>query len=173
LPTRSRSPLAPSFRYFTTKEEVLFAKDAGKEAALAEFLASRPAGESSLEKLRAALLSWASDYEQDRPRMLRRAKVAIGTPSLSATSLAHWQAQEDIVLAALLAADPGADDGQTRFVVAVSFAALRVTIVGWLEGGGTGDLPALAAAALERLGRGLNPRQPGAAASGPLGRGPA
>jgi len=146
------------FRYFTSKEEVLFAKDAGKEADLVAFLATRPPNESTLEKLRAALLGWAADYEQDRPRMLQRAKVVIGTPSLNAAALAHWQAQEDAVLAALLAADPGADDGETRLVVAVSFAALRVTIKAWLAEGGTGHLPGLAAAALERLSRGLDRR---------------
>lgn len=151
------------FRYFASKEEVLFADDAGKDGDLAEFLAARPPGESSLEKLRAALLSWTVEYELDRPRLLRRAQVAIGTPSLNAVALAHWQAKEDVVLAALLAADPGADPGETRFVVAVTFAALRVTIKAWLADGGTGDLPGLAAAALERLSRGLDVAPPSTA----------
>src|ERR1700722_16558026 len=48
------------FRYFTSKEEVLFAKDARKEGELATFLTARPPGESVLEKLRAALLGWTS-----------------------------------------------------------------------------------------------------------------
>jgi AcrR family transcriptional regulator len=146
------------FRYFTSKEEVLFAKDAGKEGELAAFLAARPPGESALEKLRAALLGWTADYEQDRPRLLRRAQVVLGTPSLNATAIAHWQAQEDAVLDALMVADPGADPGETSLVVAVSFAAMRVTIKAWLADGGTGDLPSLAATALERLSRGLDRR---------------
>lgn len=163
------------FRYFANKEEVLFARDAGRECELVEFLAARPPGESSLDKLRAALLGWAAGYEQDRQRMLRRAKVAFGTPSLNAAGLAHWRAQEDVVAAALLAADPGSDAGETRLVVAVSFAALRITVEAWLADGGVGDLPALAAGALERLGRGLDrppQRRPAAAKSvgAPVGR---
>src|SRR5580700_7601236 len=51
------------FRYFGSKEEVLFAEDATRDGDLAEFLATRPAGESSLEKLRAALSGWTADYE--------------------------------------------------------------------------------------------------------------
>ncbi len=62
------------FRYFASKEEVLFAEDAGRDGDLAEFLAARPAGESSLEKLRAALLGWTADYELDRQRLMRRAQ---------------------------------------------------------------------------------------------------
>jgi AcrR family transcriptional regulator len=151
------------FRYFASKEEVLFAEDAGRDSDLAEFLAARPAGESSLEKLRAALLGWTAEYELDRPRLLRRAKIAIGTPSLNAVALAHWHAKEDVVLAALLAADPRADRGETRLVVAVTFAALRVTIEAWLADGGTGNLPGLAAAALERLSRGLDVPPPSTA----------
>jgi AcrR family transcriptional regulator len=158
------------FRYFASKEEVLFAKDAGRERGLAAFLAARPTGESLLEKLRAALLGWAEDYEQDRPRMLRHAKVALGTPSLKAAGLAHWRAQEDVVLAAVLAADPGTDERETRLVVAVSFAAMRVTVEAWLADGGAGDLPGLAAAALERLSRGLD-RTPQSTA-GPTAPGP-
>jgi AcrR family transcriptional regulator len=147
------------FRYFASKEEVLFTEDAGRDCDLADFLADRPSSESSLEKLRAALMGWTADYEQDRPRLLRRAQVVHGTPSLTATALAHWQAKEEVVVAALLAADPGADRGETRLVVAVSFAALRVTIEAWLDDGGAGDLPRLAAAALERLSQGLDRRR--------------
>ncbi len=148
------------FRYFASKEEVLFAEEAGSDGDLAAFLAARPSNESSLEKLQAAVLGWTADYEQDRERLLRRAKIAHGTPSLAATALAHWQAKEEVVVAALLAADPRADAAETRLVVAVSFAALRVTIEAWLAGGGTEALPGLAATALERLSLGLDRSSP-------------
>src|ERR1700730_861203 len=68
------------FRYFASKEEVLFARDAARERDLAAFLAARPLGESSLEKLRAALLEWAADSEQDRQRMGRRGPGPPGPP---------------------------------------------------------------------------------------------
>jgi AcrR family transcriptional regulator len=144
------------FRYFATKEEVLFAREASMERDLAVVIAARPPGESSLEKLRAALLVCAADYEQNRERTLRWAKIALGTPSLNAAGLAHWQVREDAVLAAILAADPATDNVETRLVVAVSFAALRITAVAWVAEGGTGDLPGLLDAALERLSRGLD-----------------
>jgi AcrR family transcriptional regulator len=144
------------FRYFASKEEVLFAQDASKECDLVAVLAARPPGESSVEKLRAALMAGAADYEHDRQRMLRRAKVAMGTPSLNAAALAHWRAKEDVVAAAIVAADPSTDAREIRLVVAVSFAALRVTVEAWLADGGTGDLPGLATEALERLSRGLD-----------------
>ena len=110
------------FRYFASKEEVLFAEEAGSDGDLAAFLAARPSSESSLEKLQATVLGWTADYEQDRERLLRRAKIAHGTPSLAATALAHWQAKEEVVVAALLAADPRADAAETRLIVAVSLA---------------------------------------------------
>jgi AcrR family transcriptional regulator len=143
------------FRYFATKEDVLFGRDAARERDVADLLAARPAGESSLDKLRAAVLAQAAEYDRDRERLLRRAKVAFGTPSLGATALARWRSMEDVVVAALAAADPDLDVNEIRLVVAVSFASLRVTVERWLAGGGTEDLRSLADAVMERVSRGL------------------
>lgn len=152
------------FRYFATKEEVLFGKDTEREEALAEFLGSRPAGEAPLDRLRASLLGYAAEFEHDREQLLRRAQVMVGTPSLRAAALAHEGAKEVAVTAALLAADPDADEAEVRLVVAVTFAAIRVTVERWLARGGQENLPALAVDALNKLGRGLdsnpNPAQP-------------
>jgi AcrR family transcriptional regulator len=143
------------FRYFSTKEEVLFGQDIDHERAFAELIAARPAAEAPLEKLRAVFLAETAGYEEDRERLLRRTRVALGTPSLTATALAHKRAQEDTVVAALLAASPDADEDEIRLVVAVSFAALRVMAERWLANGGTEDLPTLALDVINRLGQGL------------------
>src|ERR1700730_2031635 len=58
------------FRYYASKEEVLFGNDAAKDGNLADPLAARPPGESSLERLRAAVLAKAADCDRDRQRML-------------------------------------------------------------------------------------------------------
>jgi AcrR family transcriptional regulator len=143
------------FRYFATKEDVLFGEDAENRSALTEQLASRPRAEPPLEKLRAAILAMANEFGRDRDRLIRVARVK-ASPNLRAKFLEHQYAHEQLVSEALLATDPGADPAHVRLVVATAFAALRATLESWLAAGGTDDLVVLATQALDQLGRGLD-----------------
>jgi AcrR family transcriptional regulator len=143
------------FRYFASKDDVLFGDDAERRSALAEQLAKRPREEPPLEKLRGAIVAMASEFDRDRDRLVRLARVK-ASPNLRAKFLEHQYAHEELVVDALVATDPDADLAHLRLVVATSFAALRATLENWIAAGGTDDLVSLATQALDQLGRGLD-----------------
>jgi AcrR family transcriptional regulator len=143
------------FRYFASKDDVLFGDDAERRSALAEQLAQRPREEPPLEKLRGAIVAMASEFDRDRDRLVRLARVK-ASPNLRAKFLEHQYAHEELVVDALVATDPDADLAHLRLVVATSFAALRATLENWIAAGGTDDLVSLATQALDQLGRGLD-----------------
>jgi AcrR family transcriptional regulator len=145
------------FRYFASKDEVLFADHRNQLDALREALAARPVDEPPLTALRRAILSMADSYEEDRERLLHRAKILAATPSLRSRGLDRQRAGEQAVtdlVAEWLGVDP-TRDLRPAIVAAATLAALRVALNAWLADGGTAHLPTLAAEALDLLDGGL------------------
>lgn len=145
------------FRYFAGKEDVLFADQQERAEALRRALAARPSDEPPMTALRRALMSMATDYEIDRERLLRRARIMWATPSLQARSMANQRTGEQFVtelMAEWLGVDP-VTDLRPAIVAASTLAAVRVAFTAWLAGGGKADLPALAGEALDLLDGGL------------------
>jgi AcrR family transcriptional regulator len=131
------------FRYFPTKEEVVFWAE--HQPALAGFVAARPDHEPAFQALRRGLTDGlASFYDQDRDRLLERSKLACRTPALQP----RWrQQQADLAagMAQLLAhrLGTGADDLEVRATAAAIAAALFVAIEDWQAHDGQQDLGAL------------------------------
>jgi TetR/AcrR family transcriptional regulator, regulator of mycofactocin system len=96
------------FRYFASKEDVLLSDHPRRLAHLRRALAGRPHEESALTALRHAILSMAGGYEEERQRLLDRARIMARTPSLHARSLAHQRLWEEAV-AGLVAERMGVD----------------------------------------------------------------
>jgi AcrR family transcriptional regulator len=144
------------FRYFPTKEEVVFWSE--HQPMLAGFVAARPNHEPAAQALRHGLVDGlASFYEQDRERLLERSKLACRTPALQP----RWrQQQADLAagMTALLADRLGVrpDDLEVRAIAAAIAAALFVAIEEWQARDGQEDL------------RGLIDRALGAVLGGPL-----
>jgi AcrR family transcriptional regulator len=131
------------FRYFPTKEEVVFWSE--HQPLLAGHVAARPADEPAGQALRRGLTDGlASFYDQDRERLLERSRLACRTPALQPrwrqqqAELAAGMAQ---LLAARLEASP--DDLEVRALAAAVAAALFVAIEDWQAHDGHRDLGAL------------------------------
>jgi AcrR family transcriptional regulator len=145
------------FRYYAGKEDVLFHEHPRRLQELAEAFSARPAGEPALTALRQAMLSLASNVEQDRERRLRRLRIIHDSPALQAGSLGRQQKWEQAIselVAQRLGVDPAADL-RPAVVASTTLAAVRVAIGMWLAGEGRADLPALVAEALDLLDGGL------------------
>jgi AcrR family transcriptional regulator len=145
------------FRYFSSKEDVLFHENTQRQVELAEALSARPAGEPVLTALRHAILSMVSDFEQERERLLRRLRIIYGSPALQAGALGRQQSWEQAVselVAQRLGVDPVVDL-RPGVVASTTLAAVRVAIGMWLAGEGRANLPALVAEALDLLDGGL------------------
>src|SRR5919204_6309370 len=112
------------FRYFPTKEEVVFWAD--YQPTLAAFVAARPDHEPALEALRRGIVDGlATFYEQDRERLLERITLAFRTPALHPRlrqQQAGWAAGMAPILADRLGARP--DDLEVRAIAAAVAAPL-------------------------------------------------
>jgi AcrR family transcriptional regulator len=145
--------LAPRtfFRYFPSKEEVVFWAD--YQPTLAAFVATRPDHEPALEALRRGIVDGlAAFYQQDRERLLERIRLAFRTPALHPRlrqQQAEWADGMAQILAQRLSARP--DDLEVRAVAAAVAAALFVAIEDWQAHDGQGDLGALIDRALDAV----------------------
>ena len=149
------------FRYFGTKEEVLFHDgdgDAARQAQLLAALAARPADESPLLALRESVLLVVANARAEEPTMMRRRQVVAAHPVLRTRALEHQHRWEDGVVEALRIRTTGTtrSDMEIRLTVAAAAAALRTATDLWLESNGRRDLSKLIVEAFDALHRGFD-----------------
>jgi AcrR family transcriptional regulator len=145
------------FRYFATKEDVLFSDNAERLAELRQALSARPPDEPVLSALRHALLSMAGDYEEQREQIFQRAKIIRTAPGLLGKALANqrvWEEAMSELVAQRLGVDP-AVDLRPSVAAGTTLAAIRSAVTLWVAGGGSAYLPTLAAEAMDLLDGGL------------------
>jgi AcrR family transcriptional regulator len=133
------------FRYFPTKEEVVFWAE--YPPMLAGFVAARPHDEPALEALHHGIVDGlAAVWDQDgqRKRILERLRLAFGTPALHPRmrqQQAGWAAELTKILADRLGERP--DAFEVRAVAAAVAAAVWVAADEWQAQDGQGELAAL------------------------------
>jgi AcrR family transcriptional regulator len=145
------------FNYFGTKEAAILGIDPARRRQLLDRLESRPATESPLEAVRAALHDTTGDGGAVAWRT--RARLARDHPQLQSAYLASFASLEDeltAVLAQRLDADV-ATDPYPRLVVIVSLTAMRVALDHAMDHGRTGadEVTAAIDDAFATLGAGL------------------
>jgi AcrR family transcriptional regulator len=89
------------FRYFATKEDVLFGRDAEVLDAVAGIIDGRPRGEDPVATARACSLAMGAWAEDHRALLVDRAAVIDATPSLSGRERAKLGAIEELAAARL------------------------------------------------------------------------
>jgi AcrR family transcriptional regulator len=145
------------FRYFASKEDVLFADGDAQRAHVMDVLGAQPADVPPLRALQAAVLEVAAYYEGQRDAVLLRHRIISETPSLGTRVAQRHHGWESAVIAELRRS--GRADGMPeltlRLTIAAATTALRVATEVWIEGKGEGDLRALLASALDQLRTGL------------------
>jgi AcrR family transcriptional regulator len=136
------------FRYFPTKEEVVFWAD--YQPTLAAFVAARPDDEPALEALHHGIVNaLAAIWDQDGERMMERLRLAFRTPALHPRmrqQQAGWAAAVAEILADRLGERP--DNLQVRIIAAAVAAAVWVAIEEWQAQDGREELGALVDQAL-------------------------
>ncbi len=159
------------FRYFATKEDVLFGDTGGnsdaRRAELVETISARPAGEPLLRSVREAMLTLTSHLEHDRPLLVAKSKIMAANPMLRTRSVERQRDWEAAITEALQRRD--AVDGaarsllELRLLAGVATAALRAACDTWVADGG--ELRPLVSEAFDRLAAGLGVKRERAAAS--------
>jgi AcrR family transcriptional regulator len=148
------------FRYFRTKEDVLFAESDERCGRLLTTIAAEPRGTAPLQAVLAGSLAVAEDYGAERDRLIVRKRVLSSSPDLRASSAERQRGWEDAVAQLLTeraeARGDAASGYELRLLAATSLAALRVALDEWLAAEEYGDLPAIVRDAFGRIGRGFD-----------------
>jgi AcrR family transcriptional regulator len=141
------------FRYFPTKEEVVFWAE--YPPMLAGFVAARPDDEPALAALHHGIIEGLAaiwDQDGERERTLERLRLAFRTPALHPRmrqQQAHWAAELAEILADRLGQRP--DNLQVRAVAAAIAAAVWVAAEEWQAQDGRAELGALIDQALSTV----------------------
>ena len=134
------------FRYFPTKDAVLFHDSDGMLERVRSLLASRPATEQPPTSVLFACSAIADDLAADTPRMRLLARLAHEEPKLLGSQRIMMLQQFESAIVAALAERHGIDgsDMGLRATTAAMLSALGVAFECWIEAGATGPLaPAL------------------------------
>jgi AcrR family transcriptional regulator len=132
------------FRYFASKEEVLFGPMRAVLSDGLRFLQRVAPTESPHAALRATFGYLASRYQQERASFLTRYHVVMQIPSLASIYLYALMKTEPALCEALCSRpETVTNRNQMRFLVAIYMAALRVALEEWLEQEAQGDLVSL------------------------------
>ena len=142
------------FRYFGSKEAVLFSDQDEMLAIVREAIASRPYDEPPLLALQRALLVVTHHYAQHRELHLRRARLASTGAAIAsyqqAVVLPQWQDALAESIGDRLGVDP-AQDMRPELLSGVAMAVMGATGVAALAEGGVVDVAALLSQAFAEL----------------------
>ncbi len=150
------------FRYFPSKEAVIFGNAAEDRAHVADLVANLPHELSLVDGLRSALMAISSEFEEAKELHMARARLVASTPSLQTLVLFHEQSWVES-FAGAIADRLGTDqknDQRPELIAAVMVAVFRVVMERWTRGGGEGDIRQRLDQALEFLGSGLDVDKP-------------
>ncbi|GCF11254.1 TetR/AcrR family transcriptional regulator [Dictyobacter arantiisoli] len=138
------------FRYFASKEEVLFGPIHAVQSDGIRSLQQAASSESPLVALRTTFGYLASLYQQQRASFLIRYQVAKQTPSIASIYLyAMMEAEPAFCDALYVHLESVTDRNKIRFLVAIYMTAFRVALEEWMENGVQGDLVSLLGEYLE------------------------
>jgi AcrR family transcriptional regulator len=147
------------FRYFPTKEDVLFGDFEQRSTALVETLAAQPVDLTPLAAIHAAMRAIALTYGEERDVLVARATIVQGSPGLRAYKVEHQRGWDEALVAGLNRRSRTAEDALSsddrRLLTSVSMAAFRAAFETWLEEPDQPDLVVLVDHAFDRVSGGL------------------
>jgi len=147
------------FRYFPTKEAVVFPDRERRLQQFQEMLAARQPDDSPVETVRLALLALARDYEENRSRVMLQQRIVEGSVTVLAYD-AELDRQWEGTIAEALGDRAG---GRVRAVIrrrarlqaGALMGVIRAILNEWYAGAGRGDLKALGQEAFDLLAHGM------------------
>jgi AcrR family transcriptional regulator len=139
------------FRYYATKDALLFVDDSENLERFRELLDARDDGTDRLAHLRQACLALAEDLAQEREPILARARIIESSSVLAKQERQQDMLWEQAITSSLLAErnpNPVAER-RARVLAGAVFGAMRATMSAWKDQDGRADLPRLMAEALD------------------------
>jgi len=144
------------FRYFPTKEAVVFSEHEARVARWRAALKGRKEA-SGFAPIRAAILEFAGWYAGRRDELLDEYRIVTSSPLLVARDVELDTEYEALLAEALGDVEDAipAARRRARFVAGALFGVVRAVLQEWYAGGATSDVLALGAEGLALVERGL------------------
>lgn len=143
------------FRYFATKEAVLWRDRERRLARFRDDLGDPRQGEAPFAMVRRALLSMAAEFMEHREELLAVQRIVEASPALLALDRAFDRDWESTMATALRGSASARGDRRARVLAAATMGVIRATLAEWLDGGCDADLVALGTETLDMLESGL------------------
>jgi AcrR family transcriptional regulator len=146
------------FRYFASKEHVLFGAPLRSELELARALAEQPTDKSPVQALHDTLIDFSRAYGSDAERTGLRLRILEHSPDAMALAFQQRRSSQN-ELTPLVAGRMGVDelaDLRPSLIVSLSIAATHIGTWYWLTNGATEPLHEVIRHALDDTAVGLN-----------------
>lgn len=142
------------FRYYSTKDALLFVEDSENLEHFRVLLGARENGDDDLAHIRRACLALAEGYMRDREQILARARIIESSPVLGKQERQQDMSWERAIAESLLSTrTPNQNsplwERRARMLAGAVFGAVRAAMAAWQENGGRGDLPRMISEALD------------------------
>ena len=139
------------FRYFPTKDALLFVDTDDLLERFRENLDAREPGDVTGDPVRRACLAQASEYMRDRDQVVARARIIESSPGLSKQERQQDLLWEQAITDALLANNRNTPTAErrARMLAGAIVGAMRAAILEWQRLEGSADLVRLTSEALD------------------------
>jgi len=149
------------FRYFSSKEDVIFPDAEQQRRHVDELLTNLPATMTVIDGMRAALRTISHEFKESQELQLARARLVSVTPSLQAMIVLREQEWVEALAKAIAdRLELDIDDLRPELTAAVIVAAFRVVMNRWIKSGGSEDINEMLDRALAYVGEGLAANRP-------------
>lgn len=133
------------FRYFPTKEAIVFHRSSERIALLESLLSAGPRG---MDTVREACLAMARHFTEHKGEVLEQYRLIASTPTLAMAEGEIDRKWVAAIGAALAVERSPAAQRRARILAGAIFGAMRATLAEWVTQGGRADLVRLGTEAL-------------------------
>jgi AcrR family transcriptional regulator len=139
------------FRYFPTKDALLFVDNSDHLERFREILDNREPNDSIVGPIRRACLAQADEYMRDRDQVVARARIIESSPGLSKQERQQDLLWEQAISEALHASHQSSPttERRARMLAGAIVGAMRAAIIEWQRLEGNADLVRLTGEALD------------------------
>lgn len=131
------------FRYFRSKEAVVFPDREHRLEVLRALLAGAPASESGLAAVRRGLLLLAQEYSRSRDKVILQQRIVEGSPALLAYDFELDKRWESVIADALGGRGNGRVHRRARLTAGAMMGVIRTALREWYRSEGRKNLMAL------------------------------
>jgi AcrR family transcriptional regulator len=145
------------FRYFPTKEAVVFPHQADRVQAFREALAEKVAGEQPFEAVRRACRAISGAFMAGRDELILQRALIEGSAALIVYERRLDREWEAAIAEALIERSPDSNEAKrkSRIIAAAAMGALRAALDEWYAEAGQSDLIRIGEEAMDLLANGV------------------